>query len=112
MVFGVQDSFVAPTFSALGQRIRHVVRLRSRIRSFLGIGPGDMQMHCLPEKAVRRALRSAKIWDIRFNNTAAKDFNGKLAYLPEAPFSGYIGKQYCVVKPPQDERDLECDSPH
>lgn len=102
MVFGVQDSFAAPTFSARGERIRHIIRLRSRIKSLLRVGPGDMQMHCLPENAVRRALGSAQILDIRFNNTAAKDFNGKLTYLAEAPHSGYIGKQYCVLKPPTD----------
>jgi hypothetical protein len=57
-----------------------------------------MQMHCLPEHAVRRALGSARVADIQFTNTAAKDFNGKLVYLPQAPTSGYVGKQYCVVK--------------
>ena len=66
-------------------------------------GPGDMQMHCLPESIVRRALASAKIpakvVDVRFTNTAARDFNGKLVYLDQPPISGYIGKQYCVVAP-------------
>jgi len=31
-------------------------------------------------------------------NTAAKNFNGQLRYLDEAPARGYVGKQYCVVK--------------
>jgi hypothetical protein len=59
-----------------------------------------MQMHCLPERAIRRALGPARMADIQFRNTAAKDFNGKLVYLPQAPTSGYVGKQYCVVKEP------------
>jgi hypothetical protein len=57
-----------------------------------------MQMHCLPERAVRRALHPAKVADIQLTNTAAKDFNGQLVYLRQPPAAGYIGKQYCVVK--------------
>jgi hypothetical protein len=57
-----------------------------------------MQMHCLPEYAVRSALGSARIMDIQYTNTAASDFNGNLVYLEHAPVSGYVGKQYCVVK--------------
>jgi hypothetical protein len=45
---------------------------------------------------VRKALGPARIVDIQFTNTAAKDFNGELVYLPQAPVSGYVGKQYCV----------------
>jgi hypothetical protein len=60
-----------------------------------------MQMHCLPERVVRRALGSAGIVDIQFTNTAAKDFNGELVYLRQGPASGYVGKQYCVVKQAQ-----------
>ncbi len=95
LVFGVQDSFAAPDVSSLLLRIRHVLRIRSRIRAAVGVG--DMQMHCLPEHVVRSALGCARIVDIQFTNTAAKDFNGKLVYLRQAPTSGYVGKQYCVV---------------
>jgi ubiquinone/menaquinone biosynthesis C-methylase UbiE len=98
LVFGVQDSFAAPDLSSRMVRARHVLHFRSRIRVALKRGSGDMQMHCLPEHIVRRALGSAKIVDVRFTNTAARDFNGKLVYLEQAPASGYVGKQYCVVK--------------
>lgn len=98
LVFGVQDSFAAPNLSSRMTRIRHILHLRSRIEDALGRGHGNMQMHCLPEPAVRRALGFARIVDIQFTNTSAKDFNGKLVYLPQAPRSGYVGKQYCVVK--------------
>jgi SAM-dependent methyltransferase len=98
LVFGVQDSFAAPDLSSRMVRIRHVLHLRSRVRVALKRGPGDMKMHCLPEPIVRRALGSAKVVDIQFTNTAARDFNGKLVYLEQAPASGYVGKQYCVVK--------------
>jgi hypothetical protein len=58
-----------------------------------------MQMHCLPELVVRQALGTAIIADIRYTNTASKDFNGKLVYLQQPPRSGYVGRQYCVTKP-------------
>jgi SAM-dependent methyltransferase len=98
LVFGVQDSFAAPDISFRMIRVRHILRIRSRIQDALGLGQRHMQMHCLPERAVRRALGSARVADIQFTNTAAKDFNGKLVYLPQAPRSGYVGRQYCVVK--------------
>jgi SAM-dependent methyltransferase len=75
-------------------RVRHILRIRSRIRAAAGVG--DMQMHCLPEHVVRKALGPARIVDIQFTNTAAKDFNGELVYLRQGPRSGYVGKQYCV----------------
>lgn len=99
LVFGVQDSFAGPDLSSRLVRVRHVLHLRSRIRVALKRGTGDMQMHCLPERIVRRALGDAKIIDTRYTNTAARDFNGKLVYLDQPPASGYIGKQYCVVVP-------------
>jgi hypothetical protein len=58
-----------------------------------------MQMHCLPEHVVRQALGPAIIVDIRYTNTAAKDFNGKLVYFQQPPRSGYVGRQYCARKP-------------
>ena len=62
-----------------------------------------MQMHCLPELVVRRALGSARIVDIQYTNTAAKDFNGELVYLRQGPTSGYVGKQYCVTESRKDD---------
>jgi len=98
LVFGVQDSFATPNLSSLLTRIRHILHIRSRIRSAIGISRGEMQMHCLSEGEVRRALGSAKILDVQFTNTAAKNFNGNLSYLRQGPRSGYIGKQFCVVR--------------
>jgi SAM-dependent methyltransferase len=100
LVFGVQDSFAVRDMSSLSMRIRHTLRLRTRVKAALGMPTADMQMHCLPERLVRRALGLAKIVDIQTTNTAAKDFNGRLVYLQQAPASGYVGKQYCAVKEP------------
>ena len=99
LVFGVQDSFAAPDLSSRMIRVRHVLHLRSRVRVVLKRGPGDMKMHCLPEHIVRRTLGPARVVDIQFTNTAARDFNGKLVYLDQPPSSGYVGKQYCVIAP-------------
>jgi SAM-dependent methyltransferase len=98
VVFGVQDSFAAPDLASLITRVRHIVHLRSRARTWFTRSRGDMQMHCLPERVVRQALGSAIVVDIRYTNTAAKDFNGKLVYLQQPPQSGYVGRQYCVTK--------------
>jgi len=100
LVFGVQDSFAIRTVSSLLLRLRQHLRIRSRIKRLLGVGPADMQMHCMSESAVRRALGALKVVDIQITNTAAKDFNGRLRYLRDAPTSGYMGKQYCAAKVP------------
>jgi SAM-dependent methyltransferase len=98
LVFGVQDSFAAPDLATRMLRVRHVLHIRSRIQDALGLGQRHMRMHCLPESAVQHALTSATVVDIQFTNTAAKDFNGRLVYLEQPPRSGYVGKQYCVIK--------------
>jgi SAM-dependent methyltransferase len=98
LVFGVQDSFATPDMASRIVRVRQVLRLKSRVMETLGAANGDMRMHCLPEDVVRRALGDARIADIQYTNTAAKDFNGKLIYLDAAPATGFVGKQYCVVK--------------
>jgi SAM-dependent methyltransferase len=99
LVFGVQDSFATPDLASSLTRFRHILHLRSRVRVWFKGSGGDMQMHCLPERVVRQALGTATIADIRYTNTAAKDFNGKLVYLQQPPRSGYVGRQYCVTKP-------------
>jgi SAM-dependent methyltransferase len=99
LVFGVQDSFATPDLASSLTRIRHILHLRSRVRAWLKRSGGDMQMHCLPERAVRQALGAAIIADICYTNTAARDFNGKLVYPQQPPRSGYVGRQYCVTKP-------------
>lgn len=55
-----------------------------------------------PEYAVPRVLAEAgtetRIVDVQLTNGGAKDFNGKPVYLRQLLASGYLGKQYCVVK--------------
>jgi len=100
LVFGVQDSFAMPDVASRVTRIRQILRIRSRIKRALGSREGEMLMHCLPEDTVRTALgQKAKVVDIQWTNTAAKDFNGKLTYLDQPLRTGYVGRQYCVLKP-------------
>jgi SAM-dependent methyltransferase len=106
LVFGVQDSFAAPDIATRLVRVRHILHIRSRIEGVLRLGQRHMQMHCLPERVVRRALTPATVVDIQFTNTAAKDFNGRLVYLERAPGAGYIGKQYCAVKDAEIQAQL------
>jgi len=98
LVFGVQDRFAAPDFRSRMIRFRQVLRIRSRLHAALGHANGEMQMHCLPENAIRGAFKLAKVVDVQFTNTAAKDFNGQLEYLNQPPNRGYVGKQYCSIK--------------
>ena len=98
LVFGVQDSFVADGLGSRVVRARDVIRLRTRLKAVIGRREADMQLHLLGEAEVREAVRPAVVVDVRLTNTAAKDFNGRLVYLSERPRSGYVGKQYCVVK--------------
>jgi SAM-dependent methyltransferase len=99
LVFGVQDSFVAKDMASRVKRARDLLRLRTRLKAALGRRDGDMKMHLLAEDDVREAVEPAMVVDVRLTNTASKDFNGRLVYLGEAPTTGYVGKQYCVVKP-------------
>jgi len=98
LVFGVQDSFAISDLSSFFTRMRQLLRIRSRIKAALHEGSGDMQMHCLPAHIVRNALSGAAVVDVQITNTGKKDFNGNLIYLRQPQASGYIGKQYCVVK--------------
>jgi SAM-dependent methyltransferase len=96
LLFGVQDAFIG--VSSMLTRVRNLVQLRSRIKRALGKPVGNMQMYCLPEQEIRTALGDAHIVDIQYTNIGAKDFNGNLVYLPRPLSSGYVGKQYCVMK--------------
>jgi SAM-dependent methyltransferase len=98
LVFGVQDAFRVRNLNSFSIRLRQRLRLRSRIRETFGHSAPDMQMHCLPEPLIRRAIGAAKIVDIQFTNTAEKDFNGRLFYRALPPATGYASRQYCVIK--------------
>ena len=97
LVFQLPDSLRGSTLS----RIRARMALRARLKSFLGKhGPQSMEMHCVREAAMRKLIEAsgARVADVRLTNSSEPSFNGNLQYLKEEPRSGFVSKQYCVVK--------------
>jgi SAM-dependent methyltransferase len=89
--------------------LRVRLALRTRLRRLLGRGarveartepPGRMEMHCLKERRVRRIVQSAggAVVDVRLTNSTELDFNGRLRYLAREPETGFVSKQYCVMR--------------
>lgn len=97
MVFQLADSLRS---SAL-MKLRAKLALRSRMQSFLGGGkPYSMEMHCIPEADIRKLVHAsgARVVDVCLTNSADPSFCGNLQYVKREPESGYVSKQYCVVK--------------
>jgi ubiquinone/menaquinone biosynthesis C-methylase UbiE len=97
LVFQLPDSLHA----GLVRRLRARLALRSRLHSFLsGEKPYRMEMHCIEEAEIRNLVREsgARVMDVRLTNSADPLFCGDLKYLKREPESGYVSKQYCVVK--------------
>jgi SAM-dependent methyltransferase len=89
--------------------LRVRLALRTRLRRLLGRSRliearaeplGRIEMHCLKERSVRRVVRSAggAVVDVQLTNSTELDFNGRLRYLNRKPETGYVSKQYCVVR--------------
>jgi len=75
--------------------------LRARLKSVFGKhGTQGMEMHCIRESAMRKLIEAsgARVADVRLTNSSEPSFNGNLQYLEEEPRSGFVSKQYYVVK--------------
>ena len=97
LVFQLPDSLRGSALS----RIRARMALRARLKSAFGKnGPQGMEMHCIRESAMRKLIEAigARVADVRLTNSSEPSFNGNLQYLKEEPRSGFVSKQYCVVK--------------
>ncbi|HEX9254689.1 MAG TPA: class I SAM-dependent methyltransferase, partial [Candidatus Angelobacter sp.] len=97
LVFQLPDSLRGSPLT----RIRARVALRARLKSVLRKHrPQGMEMHCISEQAVRKLIEAsgARVVDVRLTNSAEPSFGGSLQYLKEEPRSGFVSKQYCVVK--------------
>jgi len=97
LVFQLPDSLRGSAVT----RIRARVALRARLKSVLGRPrPHGMEMHCISEPAVRKLVEGigARVVDARLTNSSEPSFSGNLQYLKEEPRSGFVSKQYCVVK--------------
>ncbi|MFI5070115.1 MAG: class I SAM-dependent methyltransferase [Terriglobales bacterium] len=91
---------------------RNLTGIPTRIwRRWGGRGRGDilskpggpqfrMRMHCLREREVRGILAKhlADVVDVQLTNSTETAFNGNLRYLEHEPRSGFVSKQYCVLK--------------
>jgi hypothetical protein len=99
LVFQLPDSLRGSTLT----RIRARVALRTRLKSVFGKhGPRDMEMHCIREQDVRKLIEAsgARVVDVRLTNSAEPSFGGNLQYPKKEPHSGFVSKQYCVIKEP------------
>jgi ubiquinone/menaquinone biosynthesis C-methylase UbiE len=96
LVFQLPDSLRA----GLMRKVRAKLKLRSRLHALLRGQLSTIEMHCMKEAEVRRVVDAsgAQVVDVRFTNSTEPAFCGDLKYLEEEPKSGYISKQYCVVK--------------
>jgi len=97
LVFQLPDSLRGSALT----RIRANVALRTRLNSALrNQAPRGMEMHCIREPKVRKLVQAsgARVVDVRLTNSAEPSFGGKLQYLKEETRSGFVSKQYCVVK--------------
>jgi SAM-dependent methyltransferase len=97
LVFQLPDSLRGSALS----RIRARMALRARLKSVFGKHrPQGMEMHCIRESAMRKLIEAsgARVADVRLTNSSEPSFNGNLQYLKQEPQSGFVSKQYCVVK--------------
>jgi trans-aconitate methyltransferase len=97
LVFQLPDSLRGGTLT----RIRARVALRARLKSvFGGQEPRGMEMHCIREQAIWKLVQTsgARVVDVRFTNSSEPSFGGNLQYLKQEPQSGFVSKQYCVIK--------------
>ena len=94
LVFQIPDRFCAGPFT----RARARLALRSRVLSLFG--GKTIDMHCMKEAEVRGIVEQsgARVVDVRLTNSTDPAFCGDLKYLRQEPTSGYLSKQYTVVK--------------
>lgn len=100
--------FQIPESLRLGfiKKWRVQLALRAKLQTAFGFNQNGrhhneaMEMHCIPESAIRRVIDESggKVIDVCLTNSAAPDFSGNLQYLHQELASGYVSKQYCVVK--------------
>jgi ubiquinone/menaquinone biosynthesis C-methylase UbiE len=97
LVFQIPDSLRASP----ARRLRAKLALRSKINRILRTKSlYAMEMHCLRESVVRELVEESggRVVDVRLTNSTDPAFSGDLQYLTQEPQSGYVSKQYCVVK--------------
>jgi ubiquinone/menaquinone biosynthesis C-methylase UbiE len=97
LVFQIPDSVLVSPL----KRLRAKLALRANVQSlFAADKPYSMEMHCIPEADIRKLIHKsgARVVDVRLTNSTDPSFCGDLQYVNREPESGYVSKQYCVVK--------------
>ena len=97
LVFQLPDSLRL----GLVKKLRVKLALRSKIEAVLGKKSYAMEMHCIQEAEVRALVHECggQVVDVRLTNSADPAFCGNLQYISREPESGYVSKQYCLIKP-------------
>lgn len=96
LVFQVADRLNA----SLLHKMRLALALRRRWEEMRDGRNPKILMHCMGEKSVRQILEQYRVHisDVRITNSTDPAFNGNLRYLDHEPSTGYVSKQYCVLK--------------
>jgi hypothetical protein len=97
LVFQIPDSLRL----GLLKKLRVKLAFRSKVRAVLRSRKSyAMEMHCIKEDAVRKLVQKSggRVVDVRLTNSTDSSFCGDLQYINQEPESGYVSKQYCVVK--------------
>jgi SAM-dependent methyltransferase len=93
------------------RKLRTKVALRRRVNRLLGrrsVYAFHMEMHCFPEKAIRKLLsgQPVRIVDVKLTNSSIGSFNGDLRFLEQEPAHGFVSKQYCLLKTGQPGQEV------
>ncbi|HLW52691.1 MAG TPA: class I SAM-dependent methyltransferase [Candidatus Angelobacter sp.] len=98
-VFQAPEREKAPALAKLRNKIAFRRRLKHALRRET-LAAFHMEMHCLSERSIREVLAGCpgRIIDIRLTNSSTGGFNGDLQFLDREPESGFVSKQYCLVK--------------
>ena len=93
LVFQLPDRNLTSIITRIGKRLGTSLSAK-------GAPQFRMRMHCIREKEVRAILsaQQADVVDVQLTNSTEGSFNGNLRYLDQEPRSGFVSKQYCVVK--------------
>jgi ubiquinone/menaquinone biosynthesis C-methylase UbiE len=97
LVFQLPDTLRASPVTKLRAKLAFGSKMKSILRTNSGYA---MEMHCLKESVARKLMEKSggRVLDVRLTNSTDPAFCGGLQYLADEPKSGYVSKQYCVVK--------------
>jgi SAM-dependent methyltransferase len=95
--------FQVPDRAPILQQMRSFLGRSRRLKQLFNGGGAralKMEMNCLPEGEVRELFSGpgVRIVDVKLTNSTDRSFSGNIQFVERSPVSGYVSKQYCVVK--------------